>query len=435
MTRIVFLTTTVSPHQLPWCAELAAAHRDIPLWYVYIVKQRKERQALGWNEDLHREDFRVCHIDEEGVRAALESSDVLVADYRDVGLFIRRTEKHLITIYVSERWFKPAAGMLRLLSPRYFLMAWRFARLLKNDNRLYYFPVGVHAARDMVRLCGLMHGDLRCLFRAPEVEFERMPGGRILSRVECAETCRGREEISRVERVETCRGRDGKDCLEKIRMWGYCVEEGRGKREEGRSEGILRVLWVGRLLNLKRVDTIIRAVGELAISSQGIAVSDASTRFYTFCTVKHLHVSTRSTRLNISLDIYGAGPEEARLKKMAAKYGDAIRFHPPVPIAEVRKLMREHDVYVLSSNAHEGWGAVVNEALEEGMRVLGTCEAGASATILPRERLFEAGDAEALAGLLEKEAMGELLSCTIGEWTAKNAAASMEKFLSGAVRC
>ena len=103
---------------------------------------------------------------------------------------------------------------------------------------------------------------------------------------------------------------------------------------------------------------------------------------------------------------------------MAAKYGNTIKLYPPVPIAEVRKLMREHDVYVLSSNGYEGWGAVVSEALEEGMVVIGTHEAGSSATILPESCLFYAGDWRALARLLlcdDKTRIG------IEEWTAKNA--------------
>ena len=153
------------------------------------------------------------------------------------------------------------------------------------------------------------------------------------------------------------------------------------------SEGV-KVLRVGRMLKLKRVDTIIKAVGECSKSKK------------------------------ITLDIYGIGPEEAKLKKLAAKYRDKIKFHPPVPINEVRKLMREHDVYVLSSNGYEGWGAVVCEALEEGMKVIGTYEAGASATILPESNLFHAGDWRRLKMLLE----GNVEKVGIGPWTAKSAA-------------
>ena len=91
-------------------------------------------------------------------------------------------------------------------------------------------------------------------------------------------------------------------------------------------------------------------------------------------------------------------------------------------LEEVRRTMREHDIYVLSSAGEEGWGAALSEALEEGMRALGTFEAGASAAMLPKERLYHAGDVKALAGLLEREARGELPPCSIGVWTAEKAA-------------
>ena len=84
--------------------------------------------------------------------------------------------------------------------------------------------------------------------------------------------------------------------------------------------------------------------------------------------------------------------------------------------------MRQCDLYVLASDACEGWGAVVNEALEEGMSVIGTFEAGASAAILPRERLFHAGDWKTLMRLIEREIRGELPPCSIGKWTAVAAA-------------
>ena len=413
MDRIVIYTNTVSPHQLPLAKELVAQVGEGDFRYIYTEVADRDHGGLGWNLDVP--DWCV-HAGAVDVDEWLENADVLLSGLRCFDLFERRAKKGLKNFYMTERWFKPPIGIARLLHPLYFGYARRFCSLMEL-GAVVGLPIGIPAARDMARLCGLMHGDLRCLFGAPEVEFEGMPGGRI---------------FNRVERVETCRGRDGKYCLEKMRMWGYFVKSSEFGVKSSELEGgsvnqplhssTLKVLWVGRLLGLKRVDTIIRAVGELAVSSQRLAVSDASTRFYTFYTVNHLHVSTRSTRLNIPLDIYGSGPEEARLKEMAAQYGDVIKFHPPVPIDEVRKLMREHDVYVLASNGYEGWGAVVSEALEEGMLTLGTYEAGSSATMLPESHLFRAGDWRALAELLRKAANGELKPTGIGEWSAEKAA-------------
>ena len=92
--------------------------------------------------------------------------------------------------------------------------------------------------------------------------------------------------------------------------------------------------------------------------------------------------------------------------------------------------MRAHDVYVLSSDGGEGWGAVVNEALEEGMEVFGTTAAGSSATILPRENQFAPGDWRTLARLLERFAQtGERHCHGIGAWSPANAAEALLSFM------
>ena len=114
------------------------------------------------------------------------------------------------------------------------------------------------------------------------------------------------------------------------------------------------------------------------------------------------------------------------LERLAFGREDIIRLHSQVSIDDVRRLMRENDVYVLSSNASEGWGAVTNEALEEGMHVLGTYEAGSSATILNEDDLFHAGDWKRLQFLLERcldeKRHGTLKGQGIGEWSAEKAA-------------
>lgn len=380
--KFVMYTNSVSPHQLPLARELVKRIGCENFRYIYTTPLNKERTNLGW--PILSEAWVVCETDAtEECQTWLENCDILMTGFRCVDLFSRRSTKGLKSIYSAERWFKPWMGMLRLLQPSYFKMAWSFVKLLRTSSKVFYFPMGIHAARDMARLSGLFAGDLRSLFRAPKLDFEKRPGGKIYSCVEHEES------------VE----RDKKYCLDKMRMWGYYVEPSRKDalpvQEASKTKPQeIKVLWVGRLLNLKRVDTIVRAVGE------------------------HANLKRVDNSLpKITLDIYGTGPEETGLKKLAAKYDDVIKFYPPVPIDEVRRLMREHNIYVLASNAYEGWGAVVSEALEEGMKVIGTYEAGSSATILPKECLFKSGDWKGLLKLLQDDAP----RVGIGSWSAENA--------------
>ena len=348
----------------------------------------------------------------------LQDADVVMSGMRLLDLFDARLKKDRKTLYCSERWFKPPLGFLRILAPSYFKMVWRFVKCFKSDVFTYY-PQGIHAARDMVRLVRFLNGDLRYLFRAPKVAFESQPGGVIIPLKEAVKAgVLSKAEIAFGKKygfVQIPREHWGKlepqQVYAKMRLWGYFVEPGKKtteyteyteggcaqdcqceinheiheKHEKGATaqtrnseprtrncrEGAsrLRVLWVGRMLNWKRVDTLVKA-----------CVSDA-------------------LKDKVELHLYGHGPEEEKLKRLANR-GNNVFFHDFVPVAQVRDLMRAHDVYVLPSDGGEGWGAVVSEALEEGMKVLGTIEAGASATILPPSHLFKSGDVNRLKQLL-----------------------------------
>ena len=342
--KVACWTVAVSPHQLPLAREIAKRIGEGNYRYLYRDELTAERKALGWNFDAKPE---WCRRGTQDDSALMDADLVYTGGLRPLNLIARRIAAGEKTYYVTERWFKPLRilglnmpGRWRMLSPGYSRMARRMVAML-NNPLCKVLAIGPWAKKDMIEL--------------------------------------GVRE-------------------EQIWDWGYFVEEGKVESVKCKITN-LKVLWVGRLVKLKRVDTIIRAVSSLPHS-----------------------ITPPLPHSQLSLDIYGTGPEESRLRKLAAKLGDIIKFHPPVPIDEVRKLMRGHDVYVMASDESEGWGAVVSEALQEGMRVLGTFESGASAAMLPKERLFHAGDWRALADLIVKEWKGELPACSIGDWTAEKAA-------------
>ena len=119
-------------------------------------------------------------------------------------------------------------GWVRMCVPSYWKMARRFVQWMKEDSNARYLAVGPWAAKDM-KLLGV-----------PE---------------------------------------------EKIVPWGYFVEPSKDTGEnQSCDQNVFRVLYIGRLLRLKRVDTIVKAVA----------------RFKVRC------------RQRISLSIVGDGPEQGR---------------------------------------------------------------------------------------------------------------------------
>lgn len=369
--KFIFRSSSVSPHQAPLALALSRHFEPGLLELLYTGKPADPFRATGVFDTV-RKFSRHWEGSAEDWREYDDAYAVL-ENHRDFAVLKRRAQNGKIVLHPSERWFKPerlkwlgiyVPGFLKMLFPFALKRALAMLSLLRNKTFLY-LPMGIHAAQDMARLCGLMHGDLRCIFRPPALEYENMPGGRLWVKS----------------------GRPETYGLHKMRLWGYFVAPSSYREVRQLPSGIRRVLWVGRFLSWKRVDTIIKAVM-------------ASTK--------------------VELNLYGAGPCEPELRSLA-RGCDRIRFNGLIPLAEVRAEMRRNDIYVLSSNAWEGWGAVVNEALEERMMVLGTYEAGSSATILPRENLFHAGDWLALRKLLN----GPIRTMNIGKWNVEFAAKQM----------
>ena len=405
MVRVALLTNIPSPHQLPLARALVALLGPSAYRYVYTEPTHDERAKMGWQAAAEEPWCRQGTMDD----AELLEAEVLLSGHRALDLFRQRNAAGKVTLYASERWFKPPLGMLRLLVPTYFRMAWRFAQCVKAPN-FTCLPMGIYAARDMLRLLGLLRGDLCCLFRAPKVAFESRPGGAIVPlddvlRSGCldAEAVRFAKRYGFVQIPESHWGAfTPRGLYAKVRLWGYFVApSAHSQRGVGGHtlpiEEAPRALWVGRLLDWKRVEVLARA-----------------------CRPR-----PDLKRAEVSLDIYGHGPEEERLRRENAAYPN-IAFHDFVPVERVRDLMRSHDIYVLPSNAYEGWGAVVSEALEEGMRVLASVQTGAGATMLPPSHLYDVDDEARLAELLRTNPA----PLTIGPWTADNAAHVLQTFLA-----
>ena len=383
--KVVIDTNTVSVHVVPFAMSLLRLLKGKNVSYLYFTSGCDPCRNSGIDKAIW--DISV-DVSQEPMHAATlrRDADVILENNRDFDVMRDAVCAQKKVFYSSERWFKPIridvldsecasgrglaiTGFIRMVFPFAIKRAFRMMKLLREGKTFIYLPCGIHAARDMARLCGLMGGDLRCIFRAPKLGFESRPGGRIWAE-------------------------DGKDslyCLHKMRMWGYFVSPSFGIKNRGiaAEKETVRVLWVGRMIGCKCLETIIRAV-------KGVG--------------------------KIDCDLFGSGPDETRIRRLASGV-ENVHFHGLIPMSEVRKQMREHDVYVLSSNAFEGWGAVVSEALEEGMKVVGTYEAGASATILPESNLFHARDWRTLRRILQ----GKISDVEIGEWSADYASRAFVK--------
>lgn len=137
--------------------------------------------------------------------------------------------------------------------------------------------------------------------------------------------------------------------------------------------GRFRILYVGSLVALKRVDLLIDAVISLG-------------------------------EVPIDLEIVGSGPLEEELRHHAACLGSRVYWLGRREMNEIPALMARADCLVLPSR-YDGWGAVVSEALMVGTPAICSHRCGAAGVVKTSGRggVFQSGDAKDLARLLRRE--------------------------------
>ena len=109
-----------------------------------------------------------------------------------------------------------------------------------------------------------------------------------------------------------------------------------------KNTGLRKIVYCGGLSHRKGVDLLINAVSQITFDDHPFHVS-----------------------------IIGDGPEKQSLQKLTADLGiqNRIDFLGSQPLGSIYSLLREQDVLVLPSR-YDGWGAVINEAMECSLAVI-----------------------------------------------------------------
>lgn len=198
--------------------------------------------------------------------------------------------------------------------------------------------------------------------------------------------------------------------------WGYFPET----RQYGSPEQLwaakepASVLWAGRLLDWKHPEAAVRTAAELKAEGVGFR-----------------------------MELIGSGPMEGLLREEIARKGltDCVRLLGPMQPEQVRAHMEKAQIFLFPSDRREGWGAVLNEAMNSGCAVAAGVEAGATPYLIQNGEnglVIRSGEAltQTVRQLLthpeEAERLGLRACRTITEqWNADIAA---ERFLELAGR-
>lgn len=183
---------------------------------------------------------------------------------------------------------------------------------------------------------------------------------------------------------------------------------------------IPRLLWAARMIDWKHPELVVRAAGRL--KERGIA---------------------------FHLDMVGGGKLEPAVREMVQREGleGYVSFPGFRKPEEVRGYMERADIYLMTSDRGEGWGAVVNEAMNSGCAVLGNHMAGAVPYLIKPGKnglIYRDKDEEQFLGLVERLAVDPELCRRLGEnayrtitevWNARYAAACLMKLMEQLALC
>lgn len=142
----------------------------------------------------------------------------------------------------------------------------------------------------------------------------------------------------------------------KCYKWGYFTSVGSYDDDTKLSfyddddNGIARIMWCARFIDWKHPELAIQLAEKL-----------------------------KNAGYDFQLDMYGDGPLRKSIEERIerSELTQCVKCHGNVPNDQIHQAMREHDIFLFTSDRCEGWGAVANEAMSEGCCLIGSDEIGA----------------------------------------------------------
>ena len=152
--------------------------------------------------------------------------------------------------------------------------------------------------------------------------------------------------------------------------WGYFPETKRYEIKKLMAEkDEKKILWCGRLIDWKHPELAVETAARL-----------------------------RDANVDFTMDIIGSGDMEQILRKQIQNCGlaDRVSLLGSMPPSKTREYMERAGILLLTSDRKEGWGAVLNEAMNSGCAVVASSAAGSAPFLLEDGEngfTFHSGDA------------------------------------------
>lgn len=293
--KITFVSNYINHHQIPLAEELYAVLGG-EYRFIQTEEMETERIQMGWDSHTESLPYLLKYYEkpEESKKLIADSDVVVFGGTDDESYITKRLEAHKPVIRCSERLYRN--GQWKAVSPR------GLRKKYLDHTRYRKSPVYLLCAGAYVP------SDFHIVRAYPKKMFR----------------------------------------------WGYfppfVKQDMDSLMEEKRKKRVPRILWSGRLLELKHPEAALAAAAFL-----------------------------KKEGFSFELVLVGGGEMEQTLQEQIRQeqLEDVVQLKGFLRPEEVRRQMEQADIFLFTSDYREGWGAVVNEAMNSGCAVVANVAAGA----------------------------------------------------------
>lgn len=206
---------------------------------------------------------------------------------------------------------------------------------------------------------------------------------------------------------------------DKCFKWGYFTRVEKFDIEKCLSEkhsDVVHIMWCARFIALKHPEMVVKLAKRLKDSNYSVVI-----------------------------DMFGLGEEFERAKQLAERLevDDIVIFKGNVQNAEILQQMRQHNIFLFTSDKNEGWGAVLNEAMSNGCAVVASDTIGAVPFLIKNREnglIFRSEDIDSLFEnvkyLIDNQQERERMSrnaydTMLNMWSPANAAQRLLQLMQG----
>ncbi len=336
LVKITMISNYINHHQMPFCEALCDL-KECDFKFVQTMRMEQKRIDMGWYIDPATVPYVITSYDSpEKAHDRIMGADVLLIGWIEDESIVRPAlerarkrrgaagEKRQLILRMSERLYRE--GQWKFFSPKGLLRKYR-DHIRYRHSDVYLLCNGAFVASDYA-LIGAYKGKM--------YKFGYFPRTRYYYN----ETDLWNNKPG-IRRVVVEHGEDIPGGVPVV------------------TDNEIKIIWAGRFLPLKHPEYMIRLASDLVKKGY---------RFH--------------------LDMIGSGEMEEELKAMAEDemIEDYITFHGFVAPDKVRFLMERSHIHIFTSNFLEGWGAVVNEAMNGGCAEIASRNAGVSLFLIKHEQ-------------------------------------------------